>query len=343
MNVLSLRHELETLFDAFSVEQQFSGVALIAREGEPLLHKAYGKANYEHNIDNHLDTKFCIASITKPITAMAILMLVEKGILDLHHSCLAYLPDGQILDKQITVHHLLTHSSGIPDFETMPGFADLGRKAYSYTELLELLSPFSPDFAPGQGWKYCNTGYNLLGWIIEHISGMTYDQYIEKHILLPLGMTNTHCGYNQQITKNLAAGYSWDDQNNSMIRAPYFELNNFRASGNLCSTAMDLLKWDRAIYTQQLVSADTQRLIFTPHTVVNPDRHYGYGWYIYQDSRGHGGWLPGYWSKYMQYPDQQMTIILLGNHDFTLDRSILERTKNIWSSLQETYKSPIDI
>lgn len=326
MTNLSLKQSLKALMDAFAADQQFSGVAIIAQEGEPLLRKAYGTANYAHSIANCLDTKFLIASITKPITAVAVLMLVERGLIDFSRSCLSFLPEGFSLDERITPHHLLTHTSGIPDFETMPGYSELGKQAYTNEEVIGLVRHLPPDFAPGEGWKYCNTGYNLLAMMIEHVSGTTYDDFIASQIFNPLGMKDTRCSYNRFLVPNLASGYSRDAQTGDLVNALYFEAENFKGSGNLYSTADDLLKWDRALYTEQLISADSLRLIFTPHAAIDENRAYGYGFSLYRNgSRGHGGWLPGYWSKFMQYPDRQIAVILLGNHDFVQENCILDR------------------
>lgn len=320
----SLRRELETLVDGFAREQQFSGVALIAQDGVPLLRKAYGTADYVQHIANRPDTKFRIASITKPITAIAVLTLVERGLVDLHESCLWYLPGPIRLDERITPHHLLTHTSGIPDFETMAGYADIGRKAYTNEEVIGLVGNLPPDFAPGQGWKYCNTGYNVLGLIIEQVSGTTYDDYVKSRIFDPLGMNDTGCGYNRRIVRNLASGYSRDERTGEIVNAPYFEAENFKASGNLYSTADDLLQLDRALYSEQMLSRETAQWMVTPHAAVDDNRSYGYGLSIFRDnSRAHGGWLPGYWCKFWQRPDRKIAVILLGNHDFVKENGLI--------------------
>lgn len=131
---------LEKHFDDYSAEQQYSGTVLVAQEGRLLFAQAYGQANDEHQVANHIDTKFCIASITKPMTALAVLMLMERGALELHQRAANYLPASLAIDSSSTVHHLLTHTSGLPDFEALPNFGELGRQAFSDEEVFELVA-----------------------------------------------------------------------------------------------------------------------------------------------------------------------------------------------------------
>ncbi|MDU5144859.1 MAG: serine hydrolase domain-containing protein [Paenibacillus dendritiformis] len=323
---------LEKHFDDYSAEQQYSGTVLVAQEGRLVFAKAYGEANTEHQVANRIDTKFCIASITKPMTALAVLMLMERGAIELHRRAANYLPASLAIDSSITVHHLLTHTSGMPDFETLSAFGDLGRRAYSDEGLLGLVAHLPLEFTPGSGWKYSNTGYNLLGAIIEHMTGISYREYMQEHIWGPLDMNGTDCGCSRAIVPGLAHGYTRSREDGTVLKkAPFFEVSNFKASGNLYSTAPDLLQWDRFLQmrTVPLVAQATLDLMFSPHASVDAARSYGYGLSLDSLSRGHGGHLPGYWSKYRYYPEKKATVIMLSNHDSIVEGDIVTRTAEL--------------
>jgi len=318
-------------FEAYVQEQSYSGTILVAEQGEVRFLQAYGKANYEHGVPNRTNMKFHIASITKPITAMAVLMLAERSRIDLHGAVGKYLPlVSPAVNGHITIHQLLTHTSGIPDFEKLPDYPYRHeRMPYKDEDILQLIQDVEPTFGPGEGWSYCNTGYNLLGLLIERVAGMSYERFVRTNILDPLEMRDTTFGSSEAVIADLASGYSRDDEGRT-VKARYFEAANFKASGHMISTAGDLLKWDRALYPGRLVSGELLKLMFAPHAFVDPTRHYGYGWSIYGDgSRGHGGWLPGYWCKFRQYPASGCLIVMLSNHDFTKEDSILDRTEEL--------------
>lgn len=192
MKVHLLERRLAEQFDAYAEQQQFSGTILVAQEGSIRFAKAYGYANYEHNVLNQLDTRFQIASITKPITAMAVLMLADKGLIDIQGRLLEYIPECDVLglEPRITIHQLLTHTSGIRDFEKLPQFVGgQERTLYEGLDILKLIQHAPKEFEPGTKWSYCNTGYNLLGIIIESVTGSTYSEFVGRHILAPLEWT----------------------------------------------------------------------------------------------------------------------------------------------------------
>ncbi|MFE5322964.1 serine hydrolase domain-containing protein [Paenibacillus sp. NPDC056579] len=323
--------KLEAHFDTYAQEQQYSGTILVAQHGEVLFHKAYGMASYEHDVPNRPDTRFHIASITKPVTALAVLMLADRQRIDVDRPIGDYIELGPQLNRNITIHHLLIHTSGIPDFEKLPDYAyGTERTLYKDAHILELIQDVPSSFEPGEGWSYCNTGYNLLGLLIEHAAEMSYEQFVGRSILEPLGMSGTGFGASDRVVRGLASGYS-QDGNGMLVKARYHELENFKASGNMVSTAADLLKLDQALYSgRSLLSEPLLSRMFTPHAFIEQGRHYGYGLSIYGDgSRGHGGWLPGYWCKFRQFPASGRVIVMLSNHDFTKEDSIVDRTEQL--------------
>jgi len=312
----------------FAEDNHFSGTVLVARDGDILYQEAFGLANRELEVPNDIISKYRIASLTKAFTAMAILQLTERGSIQLHDRLRTYLPDYPEFDKRITLHHLLSHTSGIRDIEDVPHFTGhLEKLTYDKPGFIALYKDFPAFFAPGEGWKYGNCGYTMLAYIIECVSGMSYEQYIQHHILEPLGMTDTGCDAHTKFVKHRSYGYS--SAHGNIIPAMYYDLGTVMASGDLYSTAHDLMKWNQALYTDKLVSSEFIQLMFTPHAHVSGNRHYGYGWNIYPTYADHNGWLPGYWCRLRRYPAERILLVLLANHDFVQEAGIMEQLSTI--------------
>jgi CubicO group peptidase (beta-lactamase class C family) len=293
---------------------RFSGAVLIARDGEVLLNKGYGFADREAELPNTPQTRFRIASITKQFTAMAILMLEAQGKLDVQDAICDYVPDCPEEWKPVTIHHLLTHTSGLPEFRTL--FA-----SYKSTE------PFSPErmmaqakelrmsFQPGEKFAYEYVNYLTLGYIIEQVSGQTYEAFLQEHIFDPLEMQDSGYEHNGD---DLAVGYL-----SSSIKAPDVDTSYYFSTGALFSTVEDLYRWDQALYTERLVPSEYLAKMFTEHvetgtqTVTGGEMSYGYGWYISDDFGhkmiSHGGIADGFASGIARYPDDRVTIIWLAN------------------------------
>ncbi|WP_284646265.1 serine hydrolase domain-containing protein [Paenibacillus silviterrae] len=292
----------------------FSGVLLAAERGEIRYMKAFGLASYERGEPCRTDTGFLVASITKPFTAFGILLLQQQGKLELTDPAAAYLPT-LIRDERITIHHLLTHTSGLPDFESLPLFFErFGHVSYPREHIFKLLEDMPLEFAPGTDWSYSNTGYNALGLLIDQVAGMPYEAFIYNQVLEPLGMSNTGFVGSGLPLPGLAEGYSCRE--GEKVRVPFFEPGNFRASGNLYTTAEDLHKLASALMgiSASVVSKDITERMLTRH-VWAKNRHYGYGLSLYEKSWGHGGTLPGCRCVWRVYPGRQRTVIMLGNSD----------------------------
>lgn len=321
---MTMRQKLAERIHRFAKENQFSGTVLAAKDGHIAFLEAFGLASREHRVPNRIDSKYRIASLTKAFTAMAVLQLAEKGSLRLDDRLRAYFPDYPEFDDRITLHHLLTHTSGIPGIEDVPRFTGhLEKLSYDQQGFIAMYKDLPAFFAPGEGWRYGNCGYTMLAYIIEAVSGITYESFIRQHILDPLGMMNTGCDRNDKIVMHRSDGYS--SVGGQTVPAAYYDLGTVMASGDLYSTAEDLLKWDQALYTDLLVSFDSMKLMFAPHAQVSGDRHYGYGWSVYPDYVEHGGWLPGYWCKFRRYPKERAMIVMLANHDFGQEEGILDK------------------
>ncbi|WP_152394524.1 serine hydrolase domain-containing protein [Paenibacillus guangzhouensis] len=321
----------------FAEDNHFSGTVLAAREGEILYQEAFGLANRELEVPNRIGSKYRIASLTKAFTAMAMLQLAEQGTIQLQDRLCTYFPDYPELDERITLHHLLTHTSGIRDIEDVPHFTGhLEKLSYDKPGFMALVKDLPPFFAPGEGWKYGNCGYTMLAYIIEAVTGLSYEQYLQRHIFDPLDMTDTGCDAHTKFVKHRSYGYS--STHEGVVPATYYDMSALMASGDLHSTVNDLLKWDQALYTEKLLSAESLRLMFAPHAQVSDERHYGYGWNVYPSYVDHNGWLPGYWCRFRRYPASRSTIILLANHDFVREGSIMEQlSDDVFDEGNEAY------
>jgi CubicO group peptidase (beta-lactamase class C family) len=310
-------------------EPDFSGMILVVQQGKILLNKGYGLADREKGVPNSPQVKYAIGSITKSFTAMAIMMLKEHRLLSLQDSICLYLPDCPASWGPVTLHQLLTHTSGIYDLSLNPDFQKIGScQEHNPEELLALFKDHALDFPPGSQFHYSSSGYILLGKVIEKVSGEGYEDFIKKNILRPLGMTQTDFKHTSHTLSDRAIGYSEDSWTKQIIEAPCYVSSMFYGDGGLYSTVEDLFKWDQALYTDQLVSKESLSQIFTssvtvaagPGFIVSPGIwYYGYGWMITQQSGHrlikHGGRIPGFTAYLARYPDDQVTIIILSNWD----------------------------
>lgn len=291
----------------------FSGDVLVAFNGKPVFRKAYGMADRTWNIPSRPGAAYRIGSITKTFTAVAILQLVEAGKLSLTESVRTYLPDLPEAYQPITLTHLLSHSSGIPEFLSVGNsFKALVRVDRTPEEVMALVRDMPLKFTPGQRFDYSNTNYTALGRLIEKASGQSYDAYVRDHILIPLNMTHTGYYNPSEIVPGLAPGYLMEG--GALRNMFYIAPGMTYASGNLYSTADDLLLWDAALHSGKgLNISDAHR------AMLFRDNGFGYGFGVYIDKVagepfvGHPGTLPGYLSDYERFVNTPLTIIVLSN------------------------------
>lgn len=301
----------------------FSGSILIAKQGEVILNKGYGMANLEHEILNTPQTKFRLGSTSKPFTALSILQLQEQGLLSIHDSIDRFLPDYPNGHK-ITIHHILTHTSGIPNFTQLPDFAEF-KGVYTRPEnTVKRFKNLPLEFAPGDRFKYSNSGYVLLAHIVEHISKEVFSDFLQKHIFAPLNMHNSGCDNHKTILKNRASGY--EVENHKIVNCEFIDMSIPTGGGGLYSTAEDLYLFDRGLYTNKIISIASLDLMHRSY-VTSPQHSasYGYGWFIADDkfkdtSRkriGHGGGIYGFKSEFNHYVDDDVVVIVLSNLSIT--------------------------
>jgi len=287
----------------------FSGSVLIARKGIILLSKGYGMANYESDVPNTLQTKFRLGSVTKQFTAISIMQLQEKGLLNVYDPISKYLPDYPN-GERITLHHLLTHTSGIPNFTSFPEYQETIMLPSPVEKTMERFKHKPLEFTPGEKFKYSNSGYILLGYIIEKVSGKSYEDYLKENIFQPLNMMDTGYDHYRPLIKHRASGYVLGA--NGLVNAVYIDMSTPYAAGGLYSTVEDLYLWDQALYTEKLGSKNSLDEMFTPFK-----GDYGYGWFIIKAFNRrlitHGGTVNGFYAYISRYVDDKVCIIVLSN------------------------------
>jgi len=293
---------------------QFSGSILIAKNDQIIINKGYGYASYGFEIKNNPETKFRIGSLTKGFTAVAILQLEEKGLLSVDDKLQEHIPDYPG-SNEITIKHLLTHTSGIPNHTEFPDF-DKERRVYEYS-ILETIETFKNkplEFNPGEKFNYSNSNYILLGLIIEQATQMSYEEYIKQNIFEPLNMKNSGFENPEKVIKNLAQGYSIN--NTEIEKAKFRDMSNAHASGALYSTVEDLYIWDRALYSEELISNESKEKMFTEFK-----DNYGFGWGIVNVFNhkmiAHSGDIDGFTSNISRFINDDISIIILSNFEQT--------------------------
>jgi CubicO group peptidase (beta-lactamase class C family) len=288
-------------------KKSFSGTVLVAEGGKIIFEKGYGMSDYAHHKPNTLNTEYRLASLTKQFTAMAILQLQKKGHLNVNDKLSKHLPQYKNWDN-ITIKQLLTHTSGIPDIGLFEGPTT---NLEPVPKMLSLVQNKPLDFKSGTNWEYSNSNYLILGYLVQKLSGLSYENYMKKNIFTPLHMNHTGL-YTPQTAKNVSVGY-----NLLGGEEPSQQLYTY-GDGGLYSTVQDLYKWDKALYTNKLISAQYLKQIFTPQAYTGTlGQSYGYGWFIngtgINEEISHTGTLNGYNSFIGRYPAKQISIIVLSN------------------------------
>ncbi|HZO75648.1 MAG TPA: serine hydrolase domain-containing protein [Ktedonobacteraceae bacterium] len=299
-------------------EHHLSGAILISQDGHIVLEKAYRFASRQLNVPNVVETKFHIASVTKMFIAMAALVLYEHGQISLQEKPGRYLPALAVLDQSITLHHLLSHTSGLQDIYDVPNLRfEMQKLKNEGGDLLSYLVNLPQLFKPGEGWSYSSTGFILMGCLLEQVTGLSFDALMKRYVLAPLGMTNTGLDLPRRINVGRASGHTIE--NGEIVHADNDRLSIFEeAPGELYSTVQDLKKWCDALFACPLVSPQTLQLMFTPHgqgTGWASSWQYGYGCFLGAGFRIHGGITQGFRSLIQQYPAQKISVIILLNSD----------------------------
>lgn len=315
------KEELANLLFSNALEGEVPGVAaLVAQNGKIIYEKGFGYANLEHGVPFTPETKSRIGSVTKQFTAAAILKLQEMGKINVNDPLSKYMPDFP-RGEEVTIHHLLTHTSGIRSYTDKPDFMETAQLETSAEDLINSFKDDKYDFDPGTQWHYNNSGYFLLGHLIEKISGKAYGEFLREAFFEPLGMKNTGVYHNTDILKNEAAGYSFIDGN--LQKATNWNMSRAGGAGNLYSTVGDLFLWNEAVFNGKVLSDESLEAAFTPVSLNDGSEAsafgsgYGYGWSI-SEYRGlkqiaHSGGLHGFVTYLARFPEQNVTIAVLHN------------------------------
>jgi len=310
--------QIDELMSLYHKYQQFNGAVLVADHGKVIYKKGFGAANMEWNIPNEPDTKFRLGSITKQFTAALILQLVEQGKIKLDGKVSDYLPDyRKDTGARMTIHQLLSHTSGVPNYTAQPGFfANISRNPFKVDDFVKQYASGDLEFEPGTKFNYSNSGYFLLGDIIEKVTGKSYEQVLKENILDPVGMKNTGYDHYGTVLSKRAAGYI--KTQNGYENAPYLDMTIPYAAGSLYSTVEDLFLWDQALYGEKILTAASKELMFKPNL-----ENYGYGFGIRKASLGpskitvpvieHNGGINGFSTNIVRLVGDNRLIVLLDN------------------------------
>ena len=288
----------------------FSGAILLAREGKPLVSRAYGMASYELDVANTPRTRFHIASVSKPFTAAAILMLEAQGRLKVSDPVARFIPDFP-RGQDTTLLHLLTHTSGIADINGAPFYTAESMKPHTPLDLVNLIRGLDPAAAPGEKYAYSNSNYNLLAYVIERASGRPYGEFLRDAIFAPLGMADTgHDGSAQALVAGRASGYVPEGLK-GFGNAPWFDWSMKTGNGSLYSTTADLLKFDQALYADRLLPKGTiDRILGAGQGNV-------FSWFVNERlgrrCMAANGRSPGFTATLQRYIDDRVTVIVLAN------------------------------
>jgi len=292
---------------------------VVVKDGRVLVRRAYGLANLETRTPMRPEMVFELGSVTKQFTSTAILMLAEQGKLALDDDIRKYVPAFPDKGVHISVEHLLTHTSGIKDYTNDPKWPEMWRQDLTPAQVVDLVKDAPLEFAPGTKWRYDNTGYTLLGMILEKASGVPYAEFIRTNIFEPLGMTHSLYGSFSAIVPNRAAGYSKGEKG-AWKNAPYLSMAQPYAAGSLMSNIDDLATWDAAVSAGKLLSAALWAKAFTGYRLTTgEDTRYGFGWelrtYDGHDIVRHGGGIPGYSTVVLRMPADHLYVAVLTNSD----------------------------
>ncbi|MEO0897809.1 MAG: serine hydrolase domain-containing protein [Bacteroidota bacterium] len=314
--------KVEQYLEKYASTFPFSGSLILSESGKPLVEFANGLADRSFEVPVDKLTRFPVASLSKAFTCMAILLLQQEQKLNIQAAANKYLPSHIRVDGRITLHHLMSHTSGLPDYKLEPGenLAHLFATPLSRDIWVPTFLSFPPMFEPGTSYAYCNPGYYLLGIVIEEVSGQSFGDFLHDRIFQKLGMGQSSIDDPKAIIPNRAQPYEL--QNKTYVRAPFTDASNFYPQGGIISNIGDLNTWMIALQENQLLNKEWQASMFKPYMFSSPNKEisYGYGWHILvrhgRITYGHGGYHWGYRSHAEHYPNENISLFILSNNGF---------------------------
>ena len=311
------RAKIDQYMHAAVKVDHFMGAILVAKGGHVVIAKGYGMADLKDRVPNRPDTEFRIGSVTKQFTATAILMLQNRGKLNVEDPVCKYVPKCPKDWRPIKLSNLLTHTSGIPNLTAFKGFDKFTKKPHTPTQVLDYFKNRPLDFKPGAKFSYSNSNYEVLGYIVQKVSGEPYKTFLRQHIFGPLGMKNSGYDSSHPTAKNHAKGYT--HSKDGYKPAEYVNMTVPYGAGALYSTVQDLYTWDRALEAGKVLPKPLHEEMFAPHVAIGKsgNRHYGYGWDISTEfgykRYSHNGGIPGFTSLNSWFPGQHAYVIVLDN------------------------------
>ena len=314
----ALATAIDSIVQSALKEGPVAGISVeVIKGGTVITARGYGSADLENGVPATPQTVYRIGSITKQFTAAAILQLVEQGKIRLDDEITRFLPDYPVQSHHVLIRHLLNHTSGIKSYTGLgPKWQTVMRLDLSHDSLVGLFKNETFDFAPGEQWKYDNSGYYLLGMIVEMASGQTYPDYLREHVFKAAGLESTYYCDAAPIIKHRAQGY--EVHGHQFANAAFLSMTQPYAAGSLCSTVGDLVKWQQALEGGEVVGRESYRLMTTPDTLNNGTRlEYGFGLGV-GDLGGHrviehGGGINGFLTHLARYPADSLTVVVLSN------------------------------
>jgi CubicO group peptidase (beta-lactamase class C family) len=301
---------MDQIVKSYVTNKTFMGTALVARGEQVLLSKGYGSANLEWNIPNTPNTKFRLGSVTKQFTAASILLLEERGKLKTDDPIKKFIPDAPAAWDKITIFHLLTHTSGVPNFTSFPDYPKIGPFPTTAADLVKHFRDKPLDFPPGEKWSYSNSGYVVLTYVIEKITGESYEKFVRENIFGPLGMKDSGYDSNEAIIQNRASGYS--PGKNGLENAGFVHMTVPQGAGALYSTTEDLLKWEQGLFGGKVLKPASLEKMTKPFL-----QNYAFGLGV--ETIGghkvisHSGGIQGFNTALAYYPDDMLTVVVLSN------------------------------
>ncbi|WP_282941105.1 serine hydrolase domain-containing protein [Paenibacillus sp. RC67] len=327
---MDIASKLKAVMDGMVNRGYFNGAVLAAHKGQILLSEGYGMASFEHEVPNTSKTKFRIGSLTKGFTAMAIMQLQEQGKLRVDDTIDRYIPDYPN-GESIKIRHLLEHSSGIPDYPGFQGYWETTMRMYSPIEsTIDSFKNKKLNHPPGERQVYGSSSFILLSAIIEKVTGQTFSELIDETICRPLQMNDTGCEDGRRVIKRMASGYS---VNKDIIPCEHVDMSIHLGAGGMFSTVEDMYKWDRSLYTEQLVGQTSLDSMFGAPTPPCGS----HGWVITEQqinnrkSRrfSHYGSMNGFRSEMIRYVDEDIVVIVLSNVEMTPVEVICQQLADI--------------
>jgi len=306
-----LSKHFDSYIKSYVESNNFSGTVLVSKDNKVLFKKAYGYSNLESKTPNQANTAFHIASVSKTFTAAAILILEQKGLLTTNDFLSKYIPDFPSGDK-ISIHHLLTHTSGITNVNNLPEYEAASQTHQTPASLIDLFKNKPLEFQPGEKYQYSNSNYNVLAYLIEKVSGKAYGEFLTENIFKPLNMSRSrHHDNMSQVIPDCAQGYAPEGLT-GIQKSTYLDWSSKTGNGSLVTTVDDLLNWNKALEGNRILSEKSKTKMFTKYVES------GYGWYLKKQLNKNciymNGRSPGFTSYLSMYPDEKVCVVVLSNN-----------------------------